>query len=635
MENRFGFKDFFLTGLLVALIVMIALAMVQFDRQWEQVRAIREAQKKQGETLVELSRQMQAIAGRPAGVAVEGAAGAGTSAKGGAAILAEAPASGFDPFHALRGIYKEPDFAYGGQYTGGLPVQLKKLTPFVPSDLYQRMAEGMVLEPLLQRNAETQAWEPFIAEKWEASKDGLTITFDLRKGVTFSDGHPLTAEDVEYTFAKILSPDTDCPDYKALFDKIVSVKAEGTHRVVFRFSEPYFKSLEAAGGMGILAKHWYSKFSAAEFNRMPGLLFGSGPMQMEMDQRDWKPGDGVAFVRNPWYWGPKAPLDRVVLREYQNSTAREVDFRNGIIDFLGVSPDKYPEIKQEMEETAKGRDPNGIGQRAVLRRYTSLDDGYAFIGWNQEWGGKPSPFADKRVRQAMTMLLDRERARTDIFNGIGQVSTGPFELASQQSDPAIKPLPYDPARALALLKEAGWEDRDDNGILEDKTGREFRFKLSYPGANAGVVRQMQFFRDGLRRHGILMDADPLDFPVLLGKLSSRDFQAVSLAWGGSVESDPRQIFHSVAIKGGDNNVGYSNPKLDKLIDKARVEMDVDKRNAMWKECHRIIAEDQPYTFLFTREAIVLVNKRFKGVTDPKVGFYNYPYFYVPKAAESR
>lgn len=629
MENRFGFKDFFLTGLMISLIVLIVLAMVQFDRQWEQVHAIREEQKSQGETLVELRRQLQALSARPLAAAADPAQPAGASGKAGG-ILAEAPASGFDPFHALRGIYKQPDFAFGGQYTGGLPVQLKKLTPIVPSDGYQRLVEGMVLEPLLQRNADTLAWEPYIAEKWEVSKDGLTITFELRKGVTFSDGHPLTAEDVAYTFAKIRDPETDCPDYKALFDKIVAVDAKGPYRVVFRFSEPYFKSLEAAGGMGILAKHWYSKFPTAEFNRTPGLLFGSGPMRMASDPAAWKPGNGVTLERNPWYWGPKAPLDNVVLREYQNATAREVDFRNGIIDFFGVPPEKFPEIKAEVEATAKGADPKGLGKRVELRRYTSLDDGYAFIGWNEQWGGKPSPFADKRVRQAMTMLLDRERARREIFNGVGQVATGPFEVASPQCDKTLKPWPFDPPRALALLKEAGWEDRDGNGILEDKSGREFRFRLSYPGANEGVVRQMQFFRDGLRRSGILMDADPLDFPVLLGKINSRDFQAVSLAWGGSVETDPRQIFHSVSIKGGDNNVGYSNPKLDALIDQARVEMDADKRNAMWKECHRILAEDQPYTFLFTREAIVLVNKRFRGVTDPKVGYYNYPYFYLPQ-----
>ena len=540
------------------------------------------------------------------------------------------PSSGFDPFASVRGIYRQPDFAEGDSYTGGLPVPLKKLTPLVPADLYQQLVSSVVQESLLQRNPDTMAWEPYIAEKWEVAPGGLSISFDLRPGVRFSDGEPLTSADVAYTFQKIQDPETDCPDLKALMDKVVSCRAEGPRRVVFRMSEPYFKSLEFTGGMPILAKHWYSRFTAAEFNAKPGLLFGSGPFMLAGQPESWTPGAGAVLVRNPWFWGPRPPLAKLTFREYQTNTAREVDFRNGIIDSFGISPDKFPQFEREIKETKDGSDPKSIARMAEFHRFTSLDDGYSYIGWNEQWEGKPSPFADKRVRQAMVLLIDRERILNDIFNGIGKVATGPFERSSAQSDNALKPWPYDPARARALLKEAGWEDRDGNGILEDASGREFRFRLSYGAGHEGSDRQMQFIRDGLRRGGVIMDTEPLDFPVLLTRLGSRDFQAVSLAWGGSVESDPRQIFHSVSINGGDNNIGYSNPKLDLLIDQARVEMDKPKRDAMWKECHRILHEDQPYAFLFTRETMSLINRRFKGVVEPKVGFYNYGYWYVPK-----
>lgn len=437
----------------------------------------------------------------------------------------------------------------------------------------------------------------------------------------------MTAADVVFSFNQILRSDIQCPNMKPYYEKFTSCKAEGDHRVVFQLGEPYFSAFESVAGMAILSKQWYGTISAEDFNNKPGLLFGSGPYMLDGDPMTWEPASGqITVVRNPKYWGPKPPLDKLVWREYPVDAARLADFRNGKLDAYSVSPDAYPQLSQDAQLLGRGR----------LLRGVQVDSGYSYIGWNQAWEGKPSPFADKRVRQAMTLLTDRERIRHEINNDIGQIASGPFCPGTSQPDPAIKPWPHDPEQAKVLLKAAGWLDRDGNGVLEDAAGREFRFKLTYPSGNQGSDRQMLFLKDLYAKAGIMMTPDPLAFDILIDRLNTRKFQACSLAWGGSVEGDPRQIFHSSAIQnGGDNMVAHANPELDRLIDAARIEMDDAKRMPLWHRVHALLHEDQPYTFLFNRESVLFVDKRFRNYDIPKTGYPNWPGIYVPAAVQKR
>lgn len=612
MENRFGFKDFLLCGLLLLVIVMLALAMLQFDRQWEAVQQIKKGVDQQQADLYQLQKMIKG--------------GAAAQAAPAAAQAAAADATD-DPFADLRKVYAAPDFAYGDNYTGAVPTVVKKLTPLVSHDLYSQIIASYVQESLINRDPETLEWKPYIARKWTISPDGLTLSFDLRQDAAFSDGSPLTADDVVFSFNQVRRSDIQCPHLKPYYEKFSACQAEGPYRVVFRLSGPYFKALEMVSSLPVLSKQWYEKISATDFNNKPGLLFGSGPYMLEGDPLTWTPASGqITLVRNPKYWGPKPPLDRLTWREYPVDTARLADFRNGKLDTYGVYPDVFPKLSQDAQLLGRG----------TLHRKVQVDDGYSYIGWNEVWEGKPSPFADRRVRQALTLLTDRARILHELNNDIGQVASGPFSPATHQPDPATKPWPFDPQRAKALLKEAGWEDRNGDGVLEDAKGRELRFKLTYPSGVPMVDRQMLFLKDAYAKAGIIMTPDPIAFDILIERLNTRDFQACSLAWGGSVEDDPRQIFHSESIKdAGDNMVAYSNPELDRLIDAARTEVDEAKRNEMWHKVDRILHEDQPYTFLLNREAVVFVDKRFRNYDIPKTGYANWPAIYVPAAQQKR
>jgi peptide/nickel transport system substrate-binding protein len=228
------------------------------------------------------------------------------------------------------------------------------------------------------------------------------------------------------------------------------------------------------------------------------------------------------------------------------------------------------------------------------------------------------------------MLIDREGIVRDIIAGFGAVATGPFHPLSEQDDESVKPWPFDPDRAKALLREAGFEDRNGDGIVEDKDGKRLQFKLYYPSSSNLLERVCLYAKDTMRRGGVLCDTEGLEWSVLLDRIRNKQVEAQISGWGGSVEGDLYQIFHSSGIEGqGDNRVSYSNPELDKLIERARTTVDKAARDALWKQCHRVLHDDQPYTFLFTDDNLLFVDRRFENVKTNKLGVNSFREWFVP------
>ena len=591
MENRFGLKDFVLVALLVAILVSVWVAMVMFDRQHEALERI-------GARLAEL---------QESGVGV-----------------AAGPGDGLWDKPQVRVLYakKQPDYALGDWFVGAIAQDVGKLTPLITNDAYQSQVESYVLEGLITRDPETLEWRPWIAESWEVSEDGLTIAFDLRDDVVFSDGVPLTSADVVYTLDLIKNPEINAPNLVSYYEVVESVEAEGPHRVVFKLREPYFLSLSITGGTSILAKHWYERFTPEEFNASTGFLFGSGPYKLGVDPEGWTSGGGrLELVRNDNYWGPKPTFDRLVWKTISDPAAELVSFRNGDIDRYGVQPDQYAQLKNDAALLAQ----------ADLYEYNALTAGYRYIGWNQVRDGQPTPFADVRVRRAMTLLLNRQEMAEQLMAGLATVATGPFNPLSPQANPAVEAWPYDPAAGKALLAEAGYEDRNGDGVLEGPDGKRFEFTLVFPASRPIYAQMAQYAKDAYARAGITMNLDPTEFNTMVQKMDAREIDAITLGWTGGIEGDLKQIFHSASIAdGGSNYVAYSNPELDALIDEARVTVDEDERLKLWREAAAILHEDQPYTFLFDSKSVVFVDDRFKNVKVTKTGLNDPVEYYVPR-----
>ena len=600
MGNRFGVKDLLLYLFLLIILVSIWLAMVQIDRQWSFIRLTQEKLDEQTRDIADLRRQLQrgvlvADSDRPA----ETAGGLPPTWEG---------------FRRAHQASLAPDYAEGDwliNYFGG---NLQRLTPMLSTDSYASWVQEQVLDTLITRDPETLDWLPLLAESWDISEDGLTVRFTVRQGVTFSDGEPLTAADVAFTYRFIMDERIASPRARAYYSRIKSVKVEGND-VVFRYEEPYFGSFELAGGMQVLAEHFYGPYlesieRAEQFNSATGLLLGSGPYKLQ-DPVGWTPDQPVELVRNDRYWGwVQPPFDRMVWKVIQNDAATLTEFKNGDVDVYSARPLDYRELLKD----------EALLARTSHFEYYNARGGYSYIGWNQQRDGEPTRFADPRVRQALTYLTDRQRLVEEVFLGYAKPANGPFNPLGKQISPDVETRTFDLAQAQSLLAEAGFEDRDGDGIIESADGEPFRFKLLYPAGSDDYKRVVLLIKDFYVKAGIIMEPEPTDWPLVLKALDEKAFDAISLGWTSSFEIDLFQFFHSSQMQpGGDNFLSYSNRELDSLIETARAEMDEAKRMEIWWRCHEILWEDQPYTFLIWRASLNFIDERIQNVQRTRSG----------------
>jgi peptide/nickel transport system substrate-binding protein len=684
MENRFGFKDLIFTVLLVAFIVSVWLAMRQADRHGALLMSIDRQLSAQTQDLVRIRDALRH------GVAI----GPGTGQAGTRGYETAGPDD--DPFYGIRAAQQNEDYAQGDTYIAAFPVIPDRLTPLISADAYSSQIQTYVLESLAQRDLDTLEWRPLIALDWDIQDNmaewqsyieqrmqvplteeeirqevafphrdvtsptaaqrqeqqqyvaqrleqgrqreqivmeadlppAVSIQFRIRRGVHFADGEPLTADDVVFSYDWAMNPAVEAPRARAYLDRIMAVEMVNDHEVVFHFREPYFRAFELAAGMEILPRHFYERFTPSQFNRAPGLLMGSGPYRLP-DPEGWRPEPGVPIVlhRNERYWGEPSAFDRMVWRVIEQTAARLTAFRNRELDGFGATPEQYIDLLRD----------EALLARTHRFEFQSPTAGYRYIGWNQRRGGRETFFADRRVRQAMTMLIDRERVMEDIWYGYGQLVSGPFSPLSPQSNPDIQPWPHDPQRAIQLLREAGFEDRTGDRVLNAPDGRPFRFTLNYPTNSPELQLLAEFIRDAFAAAGIVVDLQPLEWSVLLQRLKEdREFDAVCLGWSGTIEGDPYQIFHSDQITPpGDNSTSYANPDLDRLISQARETVEEEERMPLWHEVHRILHEDQPYTFLATSKSLAFYDHRIRNIRRTAVGL-NLPLeWYVPANEQFR
>jgi peptide/nickel transport system substrate-binding protein len=613
MENRFGFRDFILVTLIVILIGVVLLSMKQVDRQWRVLQDLQTSSMEQTRHLA----------------AIDRAVSSGVALGGNANNASQQISPQGDPFKYLREAENQPDFARGDWLIDNFGAKLKTMTYPVASDLYASWVAARVHEGLVFRDPQTLQYLPQLAREWTVSPDGMTLTFVLRKGVVFSDGTPLTPDDVVFSFDFLMNPKVNCPRSRAYYEKVKGVEKRGDDTLVFKMKEPYYEALDLCGTLSILPKYFYSKFTTEEINTNPGILMGTGPYRLR-DPQSWRPGEKVELIRNERYWGVQPTFDRCVFLEVEDETAEETMFGNGEIDVFATQPEQYERLKNN---------PN-TASFASSYEYESPMNGYAFIAWNEKLKNKASLFADKRVRRAMTMLTDRQRICHDVYRDYAKPTSGPFAMTSPEADPAIKPWPYDVAGAKALLAQVGYEDRDGSGSLKNSAGEPFKFKLTYPSKNATFDRVVLFLKDSYGRAGIIMEQDPVDWPVLQKKVDERDFEAISFNWSGAVESDLYQEFDSSQIADqGDNFMSYSSPRFDAAARKARITIDTDQRMKLWHEAHAALHDEQPYTFLYSRMSLRFMSNRIKNVKPSKIGLnYIYVYdmpmpWYVPKSLQ--
>ena len=273
-------------------------------------------------------------------------------------------------------------------------------------------------------------------------------------------------------------------------------------------------------------------------------------------------------------------------------------------------------------------------EKAHSLKWLNMRSGYLFIGWQcGPRDGKLTPFHDKRVRQAMTLNLDREQMIRDIWAGLDYVAVGPNNPPSPAANPEIEPWPYNPERALELLAEAGWEDRDGNGILENEDGVEFEFEFTRASGGQTAERMQKYIVDRCAAIGIRCTPKIVDWALYDQILKNRDFDAITLGWSASApESDPKQIWHTDSIQNQGHNFIQWDGGQDQYIDGLKAELDFDKRMKIFHQFHSLVHEEQPYTFIRVVPWKRFISKEFTNVHPYPKGLEQREYYTAPMQA---
>jgi len=484
----------------------------------------------------------------------------------------------------------------------------------VDNDIYSRWITLLnIYEPLMVYDYDKMKLKPHLADSYEISNDGLEITFHLRDNIYFSDGVPITADDVIFTYKTVTDPNVDAANLANLYVDVERAEKISDRVVKFYMKRPYFKALEVLSfwDMGVYPKHIYQFKDAEQFNHRASNPVGSGPYVFER----WDVGKEIVLRRNENYWGPKPHIKKVIYKFITNPIAAVQAIRAHQVDLVIPEPDQFADLAADAQFN-KEFDCLAVWYPGVP---------FFFIGWNED-----TPFfADARVRLAMTLSINREQIASELLKGHGQIISGPYYSRSSQNDATIQPWPYNPEQAKKLLDEAGWIDHDGDGI-RDKNGVPFRFKFLFSVGSNIYTRLALILKDELAKVGVELIPDPYEWSVLVPKLSDRQFDSMVMGWGGDIVEDYYQIFHSSQVGNrGSNYVGFRNTEADALLEQIRRTIDPVKSDVLCHQFHRLIHEQQPYTFLFARPNFYAVDKRFQNVKIHNLGL-NFLKWYVPK-----
>ncbi len=497
---------------------------------------------------------------------------------------------------------------YGDAYVSGSLSDATILIPFLADDSASGGICNLVYNGLTKVDKDLNVVGD-LAKSWEVSDDKLRIIFKLRKNVYWHDGVEFSAEDVKFTFMTILNPDNAVP-YIASFQDIESIRIIDKHTIEFIYKKPYAPALLKLG-MGIIPKHLFENTDIrdSKYARAP---IGTGPYKLDI----WKTDQYMILNSYKNYFLGQPYISKYVERIIPDQAVQFLELVTGGIDSMSLSPYQY----KYRTDTSKFN--------LRFNKYKYLAHQYTYIGYNL----KDPMFSDKRVRQALSYALDKEAIIEGVLMGLGEECSGPFIKNTYAYNRDVKKYPYSPAKARELLAEAGWEDTDADGIL-DKDGQPFSFKLITNQGNKQREDVVTIAQRNWQEIGIKVEVQTIAFVTFLKEfVDKRNFQALILGWTMPIDPDCYNVWHSEAIKeGGLNFIGYNNPEVDKLIEAARGTYDLDERAKCYRKIHAILAEEQPYTFLYFPYALPAVNKRFKGIIPAPAGIsYDFINWYVPE-----
>lgn len=467
-----------------------------------------------------------------------------------------------------------------------------------------------------------------VVERFEESDDHLQATLVLKRGLKWHDGHPFTARDVVFSFEQLRDPQVPAAANRAGPETIVSCKADGDHAVRFVFKEA---SPVARVNLGfpLVARHVFAPTksedptltrsdAAVQANRHP---VGNGPYRFV----EWLDDERIVLERWEDYPGPAPLFKRIVFRILRDQKTALLALLGGEIDEMRLAPAQFA-VQIDNPQFAK------VAVGAKADQWVTN-----YIGWNMD-GSNPF-FADARVRRAMSCALDVEQLLQNVYRGLYSRSFGIYPTGCWMCDPEVKPLEHSLAEAGDLLDQSGWTIDPQTG-WRTKDGVTFAFELLCPQESSTGRQTLTYYQQSLRSIGVDMKLRLVEYATSRDLRRRREFHACYGAWTHSDDPDQdRGMWHSSAIDGGANLVSYRNPRVDVLFDQAARTFDAAERQRCYREIHKLIYDDQPFTFVSVSPSLWALNKNLRGVEfGPRGAFYWHPgprNWWVPRGARLR
>jgi peptide/nickel transport system substrate-binding protein len=505
-------------------------------------------------------------------------------------------------------LYDDPGKpAYGDTIITASIGEASNLIPILAGDSASHDVAGHIYNGLVKYDKNLNIVS-VLAESWEISKDNLSITFHLRKDVKWHDGTPFTAHDVMYTYRVIVDPKTPTP-YAGDFKPVKEAKVIDDFTFKVTYERPFAPGLQS-WTVGILPRHLLEgkDITTSTLIRKP---IGTGPYLF----KEWIPGDRVVLVANNSYFEGKPYVERRITRVIPDLATMFLELKSYTIDMMGLTP------LQALKQT------DYPGFKREFSKYKYVGFSYVYLGYNL----KHQIFKDRRVRQAITHAINKQEIVDGILLGQGMEATGPYKPDMWAYNGNVKRYEHSKEKALALLKDAGFEQRQDGTLIKD--GKPFEFNILVNQGNDVRIRTAELIQKRLRDVGISVKIRVIEWATFINEfIDKRNFEAVILGWSTSPEPDLFDIWHS--SKQGPkefNFISFENKEVDELIIKARHTMDKDERKKCYFRIQEILAEEQPYTFLFIPYSLIAVHKRIKGIEPAPAGItYNNLEWYVPE-----
>jgi peptide/nickel transport system substrate-binding protein len=508
--------------------------------------------------------------------------------------------------------YSGPDTgpAYGDLFIDGSIGDASTLLPPLASDAASFGIISLIYDGLVKYDGDLNLVGD-LAESWDISPDGLTITFHLRHGVKWHDGALFTAQDVLFTYQVMVDPKTPTA-YSG--DYLQVKKAEAPDDYTFRvtYAQPFAPAL-GSWTLAILPKHLLAgtDITKSPLGRHP---IGTGPYIF----KQWRTGQIIALAYNPNYFEGRPYLNGYLCRVIPDLATMFLELKAGNIDRMGLTPLQYS------RQTAYPK------FNRMYKKYRYMPFSYIYLGYNL----RDPLFADQRVRQALTHAINKNEIIEGVLMGLGEPAYGPYKPGTWYYNPNVPKFPYDPAKAKALLAAAGWHP-DTDGVLT-KDGRPFEFTILTNQGNDIRVRTAEIIQRRLHDIGIRVKIRTIEWAAFLKQFIEKGrFEAVLLGWNTGLDPDQYDIWSSTKTKPGELNfIGYKNPQVDALLAEGRHTFDREERRRAYFKFQEILAEDQPYTFLFVPDALPAISRRVHGIKPAPAGIdYNFIKWYVPKGMQ--